>query len=100
MKQLHVCDVCREWIFLSVFFFNFLFGQCAMHMFFMKVHAVIMGYNLVETLMYIACLCPKIGTQTCYIHQCIHKDLVSVHFYAIPILHFKIRKFLKIYSAW
>ena len=42
----------------------------------------------------------KIGTQTCYIHQCTHKgmlmyiaclcpNLVSVHFYTIPILHFK-----------
>ena len=47
----------------------------------------------------------KIGTQTCYIHQCTHKgtlmyiaclcpNLVSVHFYAIPILHFKFPKFL------
>ena len=31
-----------------------------------------------STLMYIACLCP---------------NLVSVHFYAIPILHFKFPKF-------
>ena len=42
----------------------------------------------------------KIGTQTCYIHQCTYKvmlmyiaclcpNLVSVHFCAIPILHFK-----------
>ena len=30
-------------------------------------------------LMYIACLCP---------------NLVSVHYYAIPILHFKFHKFL------
>ena len=39
-----------------------------------------------------------IGTQTCYIHQligtlmyiaCLCPNLVSVHFYAIPILHFK-----------
>ena len=46
----------------------------------------------------------KIGTQTCYIHHCTHKgmlmyiaclcpNLVSVHFYAIPILHFKFPKF-------
>ena len=45
----------------------------------------------------------KIGTQTCYIHQCttryvdVHSmsvsNLVSVHFYAIPILHFKFAKF-------
>ena len=32
-----------------------------------------------STLMYIACLCP---------------NLVSVHFYAIPMLHFKFPKFL------
>ena len=43
----------------------------------------------------------KIGIQTCYIHQCTNKgmlmyiaclcsNLVSVHFYAIPILHFKL----------
>ena len=36
-------------------------------------------YQLVVTLMYITCLCPS---------------LVSVHFYAIPILHFKFPKFL------
>ena len=41
----------------------------------------------------------EIGTQTCYIDQCTNKcmlmyiaclcpNLVSVHFYAIPILHF------------
>ena len=47
----------------------------------------------------------KIGTQTCYVHQCTHKgmlmyiaclcpNLVSVHVYAIPILHFKFPKFL------
>ena len=45
----------------------------------------------------------KTGTQTCYIHQCTNKgmlmyiaclNLVSVHFYAIPILHFKFPKLL------
>ena len=46
----------------------------------------------------------KIGTQTCYVHQhtfvgtlmyiaCLCPNLVSVHFYAIPILHFKFPKF-------
>ena len=42
----------------------------------------------------------KIGTQTCYIHQCtkmyiacLCPNLVSVHFYAIPILHFKFTNF-------
>ena len=45
----------------------------------------------------------KIGTQTCYVHQhtfstlmyiaCLRPNLVSVHFYAIPILHFKFPKF-------
>ena len=45
----------------------------------------------------------KIGTQTCYIHQCTKSmlmyiacqcpNLVSVHFYAIPILHFKFPNF-------
>ena len=39
----------------------------------------------------------KIGTQTCYIHQCTKRyvDLysMSVFFYAIPILHFKFPKF-------
>ena len=46
----------------------------------------------------------KIGTQTCYIHQCtkryvdvhsmsVSQSCLSVHFYAIPILHFKFPKF-------
>ena len=37
-------------------------------------HAMIHQHTFVGTLMYIVCLCP---------------NLVSVHFYAIPILHFK-----------
>ena len=51
----------------------------------------------------------NIGTQTCYIHQCTNKvmlmyiaclcpNLVSVHFYAIPILHFKFHKFYPLSS--
>ena len=40
-------------------------------------------HNLVGTLMYIACLCP---------------NLVSVHFYAIPILHFKFHTFYLLVS--
>ena len=47
----------------------------------------------------------KIGTQTCYIYQfankgmlmyiaCLCPNLVSVHFNAVPILHFKFHKFL------
>ena len=50
----------------------------------------------------------KIGIQTCYIHQCTYKvmlmciaclcpNLVSVHFYAIPILH---SNFLNLYQMW
>ena len=46
----------------------------------------------------------KIGTQTCYVHQytfvgtltyiaCLCPNLVSVRFYAIPILYFKFPKF-------
>ena len=46
----------------------------------------------------------KIGTLTCYVYQhtfvgtlmciaCLCPNLVSVHFYAIPILHFKFPKF-------
>ena len=46
----------------------------------------------------------KIGTQTCYVHQhnlvrtlmyiaCLCPNLVSVYFYAIPILHFKFPNF-------
>ena len=45
----------------------------------------------------------KIGTQICYVHQrtsctlmyiaCLCPNLVSVPFYAIPILHFKFPKF-------
>ena len=47
----------------------------------------------------------KIGTQTCYVHEhnpvvtlmyiaCLCPNLVSVHSYAIPILHFQFPKFL------
>ena len=42
-------------------------------------HAMIYPHTFVGTLMYIACLCP---------------NPVSVHFYAIPILHFKFPNFL------
>ena len=51
----------------------------------------------------------KIGTQTCYVHQhtfvgtlmyiaCLCPNLVSVHFYGIPILHFKFLNFYLLVS--
>ena len=53
----------------------------------------------------------KIGSQTCYIHQCTNRgmlmyiaclcpNLVSVHFYAIPILHSKFPKLFIYLLKW